>query len=167
MVGDKLGVCEETKAALKKYIRNQTWQVERIDERGKATSWTLTVRHIIPQAQSIGTFIAWGKVPSGATVTDYDALTILDIGGGGDDRVPIATAQANLDLGTQWKSEFYGANLAAYAELTMRAVAAHPAEAGTRIFLGDALQEQNRLGEAELESGKLDDASRRAFCILS
>jgi hypothetical protein len=34
------------------------------------------------QAQSIGTFIAWGKAPNGATVTDYDALTILDIGGG-------------------------------------------------------------------------------------
>lgn len=82
MVGDKLGVCEESKTALKKYIRNQTWQIERTDERGKATSWALTVRHIIPQAQSIGTFIAWGKAANGATVTDYDALTILDIGGG-------------------------------------------------------------------------------------
>jgi hypothetical protein len=81
-VGDKLGVSEDTKAALKKYIRGQVWQIDRTDERGKVTSWTLTVRHIIPQAQSIGTFIAWGKAPSGATVTDYDALTILDIGGG-------------------------------------------------------------------------------------
>ena len=81
-VGDKLGVCEETKAALKKYIRGQAWPIERTDERGKVTHWTLTVRHIVPQAQSIGTFIAWGKAPNGATVTDYDALTILDIGGG-------------------------------------------------------------------------------------
>lgn len=82
VVGDKLGVCEETKAALKKYIRGQAWPIERTDERGKVTHWMITVRHIIPQAQSIGTFIAWGKAPSGATVTDYDALTILDIGGG-------------------------------------------------------------------------------------
>jgi hypothetical protein len=82
VVGDKLGVCEETKAALKKYIRGQDWSIERTDERGKVTRWILTVRHIVPQAQSIGTFIAWGKSPTGATVTDYDALTILDIGGG-------------------------------------------------------------------------------------
>src|SRR6266487_6542715 len=40
-VGDKLGVCEETKGALKKYIRGQAWMIERTDEGGK-------VRHIIP-----------------------------------------------------------------------------------------------------------------------
>jgi apolipoprotein N-acyltransferase len=41
--------------------------------------------------------------------------------------VPIATAQANLDLGTQWHAEFYGANLGAYADLTTQAVAARAA----------------------------------------
>jgi hypothetical protein len=81
-VGDKLGVCEETRGALKKYIRGQSWPIARIDERGKVTHWTITVRHVAPQAQSIGTFIAWGKAPSGATVTNYDAVTVLDIGGG-------------------------------------------------------------------------------------
>lgn len=81
-VGDKLGVCEETKTALKKYIRNQCWQIERTDTRGKVSSWSLTVRYIVPQAQSIGTFITWAKAANGTTVTDYDALTILDIGGG-------------------------------------------------------------------------------------
>jgi len=42
--------------------------------------------------------------------------------------VPVAAAQANLDLGVQWKPEFYGANLAAYADLTLRAVADRPAQ---------------------------------------
>lgn len=41
--------------------------------------------------------------------------------------LPVVAAQANLDLGTQWKSEFYGANLAAYSELTLSAVRAAPA----------------------------------------
>lgn len=40
---------------------------------------------------------------------------------------PIVAVQGNLDLGTQWKSEFYGANLAAYAERTTTALAAQPA----------------------------------------
>jgi len=40
------------------------------------------VQHIVPQAQSVGTFAAWAKAPSGRTVTDYDALTIVDVGGG-------------------------------------------------------------------------------------
>lgn len=63
-----------------------------------------------------------------AATLGYGARQLRVYGGGGaDDTVPIATAQANLDLGTQWKSEFYGANLAAYADLTMRAVEAHPA----------------------------------------
>jgi apolipoprotein N-acyltransferase len=41
--------------------------------------------------------------------------------------LPVVAAQANLDLGTQWKSEFYGANVAAYSELTMKAVRTAPA----------------------------------------
>ena len=41
--------------------------------------------------------------------------------------VPIAAAQGNLDLGVQWQPEFYGANLGAYADLTLEAVARRPA----------------------------------------
>ena len=40
---------------------------------------------------------------------------------------PVVAVQGNLDLGTQWKSEFYGANLDAYAKLTSGALAAAPA----------------------------------------
>jgi apolipoprotein N-acyltransferase len=36
--------------------------------------------------------------------------------------VPVVAAQANLDLGVQWRQEFYGANLATYAGLTRDAV---------------------------------------------
>jgi hypothetical protein len=79
---EKLVVSEETKNALRKHVRGSEWAVTRTDERGRVTSWVLTVRHLVPQAQSVGTFVAWAKAPNGATVTDYDALTILDIGGG-------------------------------------------------------------------------------------
>jgi hypothetical protein len=79
---DKLVVAEETKQALKKHLQGHTWQITRTDARGRATSWSLIVRHLMPQAQSVGTFIAWSKAPSGGKVIDYDTVTILDIGGG-------------------------------------------------------------------------------------
>lgn len=79
---DKLVVCEETRNALKKRLRGNAWQITRTDERGRATSWTLTVQHLLPQAQSVGAFIAWSKAPNGTKAIDYDTLTILDIGGG-------------------------------------------------------------------------------------
>jgi len=79
---DKLVVSAETKGALRKHVQDKAWQITRTDERGKLTTWQLTVRHLVPQAQSVGTFVAWAKAPNGRTVTDYDALTILDVGGG-------------------------------------------------------------------------------------
>jgi hypothetical protein len=63
-------------------VQDKQWHVTRTDERGKRTTWQVTVRYLVPQAQSVGTFIAWAKAPSGRTVTDYDALTIVDVGGG-------------------------------------------------------------------------------------
>ncbi len=79
---DKLVVSEETRNALRKHVQGSEWPITRTDERGRVTNWTLTVRHLIPQAQSVGTFVSWAKAPNGITITDYDALTILDIGGG-------------------------------------------------------------------------------------
>jgi hypothetical protein len=79
---DKLIVADETKNALRMHVQDKAWQITRTDERGKRTTWQLTVRHLVPQAQSVGTFVAWAKAPNGHTVTDYDALTILDVGGG-------------------------------------------------------------------------------------
>ncbi len=57
--------------------------------------------------------------------------------------VPVVAVQGNLDLGTQWKSEFYGANLGAYADLTTKALATAPAplvvwpESALTFFLED------------------------------
>jgi apolipoprotein N-acyltransferase len=80
--------------------------------------------------------------------------------------VPVVAAQANLDLGTQWKAEFSGANLGAYADLTMTAAKAHPvrlvvwpesaltffleSEATYRAFLAELL---TRSGETTLLTG--------------
>jgi hypothetical protein len=79
---DKLVVSAETKSALRKHVQDKQWHITRTDESGKVTTWQLTVRYLVPQAQSVGTFVAWAKAPNGRTVTDYDALTILDVGGG-------------------------------------------------------------------------------------
>lgn len=49
------------------------------------------------------------------------------VGTDGAAAIPVVAAQANLDLGTQWRSEFYGANLAAYSDLTLQATRAAPA----------------------------------------
>src|SRR5258706_14186449 len=62
---EKLVVCDETKNALRKHVRGSEWMVTRTDERGRVASWSLTVRHLIPQAQSVGTFVAWAKAPNG------------------------------------------------------------------------------------------------------
>jgi hypothetical protein len=79
---EKLVVSDETKGALRTHVQDKQWHVTRTDERGKRTIWQLSVRYLVPQAQSVGTFIAWAKAPNGRTVTDYDALTIVDVGGG-------------------------------------------------------------------------------------
>lgn len=63
-----------------------------------------------------------------ASAVAYGAIAIRVVGADASKAsVPIAAAQANLDLGVQWKPEFYGANLGAYAELTLRAVGTRPA----------------------------------------
>jgi apolipoprotein N-acyltransferase len=42
-------------------------------------------------------------------------------GGAGPAGVRVAVVQGNVDLGSQWRSDLYGANLAEYLRLTMRA----------------------------------------------
>ncbi|HEU4327351.1 MAG TPA: hypothetical protein VFS21_29710 [Roseiflexaceae bacterium] len=78
---DKMIVQEETKQALRK-LRGAEWNITRTDERGHASHWQLTIKQLIPQAQSLGTFICWSKSPLGTTITDYQAVSVLDIGGG-------------------------------------------------------------------------------------
>jgi hypothetical protein len=100
--GDKLGVAEPTRAALKT-LRGAAQAIRRTDQRGRESVWTLTVRHLIPQAQSIGTFLAWSRTPTGSTVTDVEALTVIDIGGGDLQRTDISVnpyRMATQHLGT-------------------------------------------------------------------
>jgi len=55
----------------------------------------------------------------------------------------IAVAQANLDLGSQWRQDFYGRNLEEYMRLTLEALRARPArlvvwpESAMTFFLED------------------------------
>jgi len=65
-------------------------------------------------------------IVAAATVV-YGARALRDDAADHAPALPVAAAQANLDLGTQWKSEFYGANLRVYADLTLAAVASRPA----------------------------------------
>ncbi len=82
-MSEKLVVAPETRDALKEHLRSATWTVERADARGGVPStWTITIGQLIPQAQSIGTFVCWSKTPTGKTVVGYDAVSVLDIGGG-------------------------------------------------------------------------------------
>ncbi len=63
-----------------------------------------------------------------AIVVAYGAVRLAaEDAGAARAATPIVAVQGNLDLGTQWKSEFYGANLAAYAQHTTTALAARPA----------------------------------------
>lgn len=87
--GEKLGVAEETRQALKR-LRGVAQAVKRTDDRGREGQWTITIRHMIPQAQSVGTFLAWSRTPTGVTVTDVEALTVIDIGGGDLQRTDVS-----------------------------------------------------------------------------
>jgi hypothetical protein len=78
---DRMVIAEETKAALRK-LRNVEWNVTRTNERGHVSQWSLTIRHLIPQAQSLGTFVCWSRSPLGTVVSDFQALSVIDIGGG-------------------------------------------------------------------------------------
>lgn len=62
----------------------------------------------------------------------------------GSPGIPIVVVQPNLDLGSQWRSEFYGANLDAYLGMTREALAHAPTpslivwpESALTFFLDD------------------------------
>ena len=71
----------------------------------------------------------------------------------------VAVAQANLDLGSQWRQEFYGRNLEAYMRLTLQALRSErPAlviwpESALTFFLADEPPYQRSLGSLLAPSG--------------
>lgn len=83
-----------------------------------ALAWrgTRGVRTLVPVAVLVAAILAYGGLRLAAEDRRIPGAT-----------TPVVAVQGNLDLGTQWKSEFYGANLAAYAKLTSGALAAAPA----------------------------------------
>ena len=88
--GDGLGVAKETKEAIKSALYGRTFAVERTASNGVISEWTLTYSTILPQAQSIGTYLAWSRRPNGEAVADgIEALTIVDIGTGDLQRTDI------------------------------------------------------------------------------
>ena len=68
-----------------------------------------------------------GLLLAGGTVAGAGTYGALRLGAAGLSRAPglqrqIAIVQGNLDLGAQWRSEFYGRNLDAYLRLTQAAL---------------------------------------------
>jgi len=72
---------------------------------------------------------------------------------GGGTPVPVAVAQGNLDLGSQWREDFYGRNLDAYLRLTLDALRARPTrlvvwpEAAMTFFLDTDRAYQTAIGQ--------------------
>lgn len=97
---------------------------------------------------------------------------------GGDEPVKVAVVQGNLDLGSQWRPEFYGENLRTYLQLTLQALHdGRPAlviwpENAMSFFLDDeplyrsAIAEVLSAGQVQLVAGGprvVGEADRRYF----
>lgn len=88
--GDKLGVAKETRSAIREHLFGKTFEVTRTDEQGRPSHWTLTYTTIMPQAQSVGTYLAWSRRPDGTPVDHgVEGITIVDIGTGDMQRTDI------------------------------------------------------------------------------
>jgi apolipoprotein N-acyltransferase len=93
------------------------------------------------RAASRGAAIAAAAVAAAAA---YGAIRLRQFPASDGGSVPIAVVQANLDLGSQWRPEFYGRNLDAYLRLTARALRRSPTprivvwpESALSFFLDD------------------------------
>lgn len=60
-----------------------------------------------------------------ASAYGYGRARLSAVAAEGGASIPIAIVQANLDLGSQWREEMYGANLAEYLDLTDRVLHEH------------------------------------------
>lgn len=71
---------------------------------------------------SMGLVLAGAVV---AIVLGYGRLRMAALAGSRGTPIEVALIQGNLDLGTQWREEFYGRNLDVYLRLTQAALEAH------------------------------------------
>jgi hypothetical protein len=79
---EKRTVDDATRGVLEATLKNAAWPVVRVAEDGSEEVWTLHLVTALPQAQTAGTILAVTKNASGKTVSDYDGLVVLDLGGG-------------------------------------------------------------------------------------
>lgn len=79
---ERLGVDPATREALETHLKGAKWGVGRINTDGSVDTWQINVMTAVPQAQTTGTLVAVTKAATGSTVTDLDALDIIDVGGG-------------------------------------------------------------------------------------
>lgn len=93
--GERLGVSPTTRKAIKAHLHNRTFHVRRIDERNRLHEWSLTISQVLPQAQSVGSFLAWSRDVLGNVVRDdVTSISIIDVGGGDLQRTDIWTQPA-------------------------------------------------------------------------
>jgi len=85
-----LGVCDETRSVLLTYLKGASWQITRTDPDGTVAVWELQIAVVLPQAQTVGTLLAYTRSPTGKVVTDLEGVTVIDIGGGDLQRIECA-----------------------------------------------------------------------------
>ncbi len=87
---ERLGVCDKTRSVLLTYLKGASWQITRTDPDGTVAVWELQIAVVLPQAQTVGTLLAYTHSPTGKVVTDLEGVTVIDIGGGDLQRIECA-----------------------------------------------------------------------------
>lgn len=82
-----LGVREETRTVLINHLKGADWSVLRSDRDGTVEQWQIQIGLLLPQAQTVGTLLAYTRAKNGRHATDLEGVTVLDIGGGDLQRI--------------------------------------------------------------------------------
>src|SRR5690349_22004566 len=85
----------------------ETWAARR----GDAAGWRAALRGLGAAAAAVGLVLAYGAIRLRTPMVATDAP-----------RITVAMVQGNLDLGSQWRQDFYGRNLDVYLRLTREVV---------------------------------------------
>ncbi|MBM7846288.1 hypothetical protein [Herpetosiphon giganteus] len=103
---ETLAVKKETRTALKEHLLGKTFSVVRTDEDGREEQWTITYAQVVPQAQSVGTFVAYTRDLYGRNqMGDIEAMRINDIGGGDDQIIEVIHDRGNWRMTTKPRKE--------------------------------------------------------------
>jgi hypothetical protein len=84
---DRLGVRDETRDVLLTHLKGAYWQITRSSPDGESAVWDVQIGVVLPQAQTVGTLLAYTRSASGKVVTDLEGVTVIDIGGGDLQRI--------------------------------------------------------------------------------